>query len=410
MENLPEVAPVPGTRLPAWAGRWWAGRWWAGRWWVGLLACYAASRLLMAAAIGVTSVLPLRGARCGSAVPVPIRGYAGVSMCWDTIWFMRTARDGYPAEIDPAHPQSTLAFFPGYPGLIAAVHALGVPLLLAAIALAVVLGGAATLLVRQLGMALHPDRPDAAAFGAMLFCFFPGALVLSFGYSEALGAVAAAGCLLLLHRQSWWAAGLAGTVASATRADLCLALLAAAVVAAVQALRRERAPGPLAAVLLTPLGAVGFFGFLWWHTGSPLVWSRTQRLGWGQHVDWGTHAVKTIGRLASDPFRSASAVTQLVALALLAGGIGCVVVLARRERGTGLPLPWLAYSAVLVLLMVLSNQVGFRVRAELLILPCFVAAGQVVRRPAGSWLLPLLAAGQALLTVAYLGSDLIVPP
>jgi len=370
--------------------------------WMLLLAAYLLSRAVVLAATGALDALDLGGARCGSLEPRPIVGLTGLARCWDTAWFLQAATAGYPSQIPGAGPgQSTLAFFPGYPALIAALSGLGVPPLGAALELSLALGAVATLLVRQLGLCVA--SPEAAQRAALLFCFFPGAFVLSWGYSEALCAALAGGCLLLLHRRRWVLAGLAGALASASRADVGLALVLACAVAAVLAQRPRRDLSALWAPVIAPVGAIAFLVYLGWRTGSVTAWTTAQSRGWGQRMDAGSHAARTIGRVLLDPFRSPTSAIQLVAVVLFVAGV--VVVVQRRP-----PLPWLAYTVVLAVLMLSSSQVGFRPRAELMLLPVFVAAGARLGRRALPWVLVVFAVLQALFTVLYLGAPRILSP
>jgi hypothetical protein len=373
----------------------------ANRWY--LLAAYAGSRVLVFAAMGVVALLELGGARCGYDVPRPIEGFDGLARCWDARWFLRTAAEGYPATLPADGVQSTLAFLPGYPGLVAAGSAVGLPPLVAAIGVSVVAGAVATLLVAALAREVADD--DTATRAALLFCFFPGAVVLSWAYSEALAAALAGACLVLLHRRRWVPAGLAAAAAGATRADVGLGLFVAAAIAAVLAVRRDGDRWALAAPLLAPLGLAGFWTYLAWRTGSPSAWLIAQDRGWDQHMDFGTHAVRTVGRIVTDPVGSPTRVIQAVTLVLLVAGLVCLFARPRR-----FPLPWLAYTAVLVVIMLASNQVGFRPRAMLPLLPLVVAAA--VRLPRGwtPWAVGAFAVAQALLVVMYLGVPLIFPP
>jgi hypothetical protein len=382
--------------------------------WALLLGAYALTRLAVFAATAVVAALDLGGARCGNAVPRPIEGLAALSRCWDTRWFVETATRWYPPALPADGEQTTLAFFPGYPALVAAVHALGVPAVGAAIAVSLVLGGLATLGVWQLARRVAPE--DVAVRAAVLFCCFPGAVVLSWAYSEALAAALVAGCLVALHRRRWLLAGLAAAAGGATRLDVGLGLLVATVAAAAVAARRERGRRerltPFVAPLLAPLGAVAFWAFLWSHTGSPRAWTIAQDRGWDQHMDFGTHAVNTIGRVLTHPFRSPTSVVQLLTIVVLAAGLAALAWWARRAPREA-AVPWVAYTVVMVAVMLASNQVGFRPRAVLLLLPVFVAAADLSssRSPtAASWTAGVFAVAQVLLLVLYLGAPLIFPP
>jgi hypothetical protein len=380
--------------------------------WLLVLGAYALTRLAVLAATGVVSALHLTGPRCGHAMPVPIRGFADLSRCWDTRWFVQTATQWYPSTLPAEGQQTTLAFFPGYPGLVAGVHALGVPALGAAVAVSLVLGGLATLLVWRLARCVAP--PDVAMRAAVLFCCFPGAVVLSWGYSEALAAALVAGCLLALHRRRWVLGGVLAAAAGATRVDIGVGLLVAAVAAAAVAWRGgdRRA---VVAPLIAPAGTLAVWALLWWRTGSPRAWMLAQERGWDQHMDFGTHALNTVGRVATNPLRSPTSVVQLGTIVLLVAGLAALAWWARGSLRAGgdaaraVP-PWVAYTAVMVVVMLASNQVGFRPRAVLLLLPVFVAASVRLPRVAAVWTAGTLAVAQALLLVMYLGIPLIFPP
>jgi hypothetical protein len=370
----------------------------------GVLAVYVVSRLLVAAATGVVGALKLSGARCGDEVPRPIEGYAALTRCWDVRWYLQAATAGYPHGLPAGgNGQTTLAFFPGYPATIAAVHALGVSPLVAAVAVSLIAGGIATVLVYRLGLLV--SSPAAAERAAVLFAVFPGAVVLSWGYSESLAAAFAAAALLLLHRRCWASAGVVAAVAGTIRADVWLALTAAALVAAWVSVR-DGDRRALLAPALAPLGGLAFVGFVWYWTGSPGTWRQTQSRGWNQHFDWGRGAFGSL-HVFGDPLASPFRVILVTAVIFLAVAL---VAMVRRPP----PRPWTAYVVVLVAISLTSSQVGFRPRAELLLLPAFVAVGDWLSGPTGRRLTPILiavlATGQALLLVLWLGMPLIPPP
>jgi hypothetical protein len=368
---------------------------------VALLGAYALSRLMVFAAMEVVNTLQLGGARCGDAVARPIVGFDALARCWDSRWFLNTAQQWYPAGLPAPGEQSTLAFFPGYPALIAGGSALGLPPLVVAVTFSLLFGALATLGVWQLAGCVTP--PDVAVRAALLFCFFPGAVVLSWAYSEALSTALVAACLVLLYRHRWEAAGLAAAAAGATRLDVGLGVTVAAACAAVLAIRRDGEWRALWAALLAPLGVVAFWLFLWWRTGSPRAWTIAQDRGWDQHMDAGSHAVRTIWRVLSHPVSSPTSILQLVTLILLVAALVCFWQLRA-------PAPWVAYTAAMILVLVVSNQVGFRPRAILLLLPLFVAAAWRLPAAVVPWVVGGFAVLQTLAVVMYLGVPLIIPP
>jgi hypothetical protein len=366
-----------------------------------LLGAYTLSRLMVFVATEVVNALSLSGARCGDDVARPIVGYEALARCWDTKWFLSVAQDWYPTGLPAPGQESTLAFFPGYPALIAGGSAVGLPPLVAAVALALLFGALATLGVWQLARCVAP--PEVAFRAALLFCFSPGALVLSWGYSEALAATLVAACLVLLHRHRWVGAGMVAAAASATRIDVGLGVTVAATCAAALAIRRDGEWRAVWAVLLAPLGAVAFWWFLWWHTGSPRAWTIAQDRGWDQHMDFGWYNLRSVWWVVRDPAASATSVLELATLFLLVVALVCFW--QRR-----VPAPWVAYTGTMLLVLGVSSQVGFRPRGLLLLLPLFVATAWRLPAAVLPWVVGGFAVLQALTVVIYLGVPHVVPP
>lgn len=366
-----------------------------------VLLIYLLSRLAVAAATATVATLQLSGPRCGDAVSRPIEGLSALARCWDTAWYLRVTDEGYPHALPADSSASTLAFFPGYPAVVAAVHALGLPLTAAALLVSLVAGAVATVLVERMGRQV--SSPAAARGAAVLFACFPGAVVLSWGYSEALAAALIAACLLAIGRDRPILAAIAAALAGTVRADAGIALSVAVLVAAVPRLRAGQARA-LAAPAIAGLGVLGHLGFIWAWTGSPLTWTRAQSEGWDQHLDGGLHTLISLGGVLL-PFASPSRVVLVLAVVLFVAAVMVLVPTAAR-----MPAGWSAATATLVAIALASSQVGFRPRAELLLLPAFVAAGDRLPARALPWVAAVLLVLQVLLTVLWLGTPLITPP
>src|SRR5207244_1786643 len=125
----------------------------------------------------------------------------------------------------------------------------------------------------------HLSGPASADRAVALFCFFPGAMILSLPYSEGLMLALAIGCLHALLRRRWVTAGVLAALATATRPN-AMALVAACAWAAAVAVWRRREWRALAAPALAPLGLVAFFAYLARHTGDAGAYWRTQRQAW----------------------------------------------------------------------------------------------------------------------------------
>jgi hypothetical protein len=320
---------------------------------------------------------------------------------WDALWFLEVAREGYPTQIPEAggHAlQSTLPFFPVFPFLIRIVGWLpAVSHALAGVAISVTAGAVAVVLLHRLALRVT-DNPAQASRTVALFSFFPGSMVLSMPYSEAVMIALAAGCLLALLDERWLAAGLCAALATATRVS-ALALVPACLWQAVRAIRREGHGGvglkPLLAPALAPLGTVGFFMFLWIRTGDPLAFIHAQQ-AW--HTGLGlTRPFVLTGEFLRAPFSTAmpAIATISMVIAAVAGGV-----LARRRQW---PAVLSVYTFSLLALCVVSRPDGLRPRDLLTAFPLFLAAADAIEQ---RWMRVLVPASGAVLAVSLVCHNL----
>ena len=200
---------------------------------------------------------------------------------WDGRWYLELVRLGYPenipANITYEQTEARAAFFPMYPG---AVRILDSVLpggdTAAALMLNFVLGAVAVVLVGLLARRVF--SASVAARAMVLFAVFPGSFVLSFAYSEALFIVFAASCLLLLLDEQWLLAGLAAALATATRPN-GVAIVFACLVAAAIAIKTKRQWSSLLAVVLAPIGFIGFQLYVDEAAGERGAWFRVPARG-----------------------------------------------------------------------------------------------------------------------------------
>lgn len=293
---------------------------------------------------------------------------------WDGKWYFAIVRDSYPSRI-PSNVtwddyQARTAFFPVFPTL---VHWLDKVVpggdVFAAILLNFVLGAIAIYLVGRLARELFDDQ---VAYRAMLLmALFPGSFVLSFTYSEATLLVVAAGCLLCLHRRNWLLAGVLASIGAATRPN-GIALIAACGVAALIAIKKDREWKSLLAVVLAPIGFLGFHLFLYFRTGEDLAWFRTQGEAWDEGTSFGLTAIRnTIDAFVhplSSPTDIITAVSFVTMLALLYA--------AWKKR---LPWPVVTYCAVVLILMLAPSTVTARPRFLYTAFPLLISAAAWIR-------------------------------
>jgi hypothetical protein len=261
-----------------------------------LLTVYAATRLLALLAMGVAATWFQTPAGVGHLDPT----VADVLGGWDSVWYERIARNGYPVPL-PADPETGLltysawAFYPVFPLLVRGLMVTGLPFLGAAVALNLVLGAACTLLVwRCFHYGLHaspqPARERLALAAAALWCLYPASGVLLMPYTEALaGVLIAASLLLLMQRRYAAVAGLA-LVLGFTRA-VAPAMACAVIAHLVLRWREDRQAGasPLAGqrltaglmVVATAVSSIAWPAFVGAVSGLPRAFFDVQA-AWGQ--------------------------------------------------------------------------------------------------------------------------------
>ncbi|MPZ64616.1 MAG: hypothetical protein GEU83_03545 [Pseudonocardiaceae bacterium] len=311
---------------------------------------------------------------------------------WDGEWFLALAGGGYDGvspEFADAFgwrtPDTPLAFFPGYPALVAAVAGLpGVTRLAAALGVTVVAGVVCAYGLARLVRALPFGSPELRQAGGLvlvaLFAASPMGVVLSMAYSEALFCALAAWALVGVLERRWLLAGLCCAAAGLVR-PTAAALVVAVGLAALVAILGSRGRGwrPWAALVLAPAGLLGYLGFVASRTGRAGGWFALQRHGWDSGFDGGASTL----RFTVDVLATAPSVLEVVTVALLAAAVVLLVV-AMRSWWRSAAWPLLVY-ATLVLAMVLGSDGVMNSKARLL-LPAFVllippAIGLARRRP-----------------------------
>lgn len=335
------------------------------------LAAYVVSRMCVMAGAGVRAAQLVVDAReDGTPEPSAYHTITEVLTSWDGRWYLELVRRGYPDSIPPNITYDQLearaAFFPVYPWTVRLVDAvLPGGDTLAALVVNFLLGALSVVLVGLLARRLFSI--SVAARSMTLYAVFPGSFVLSFAYSEAVLMVLAAACLLFLVDERWLLAGLTAAVATGARPN-GIALVAACAVASVLAIRRSRDWSSLIAVVLAPIGFVGFQLYVDHTAGERGAWFRVQREAWSEGTSFGATAVTNTFDFISHPLASPTdALTALTVVALI-GMLYC----AWRVR---LSLILASYSAVVVALMLIPETVTARPRFLFTAFPLIIAVG-----------------------------------
>jgi Mannosyltransferase (PIG-V) len=253
---------------------------------------------------------------------------------WSLVRWMRSSDGGhyqaiaahgytYPAG-QLAHA-SVFSWFPGYPAVIDSIAWLpGVTIVAAGLVVTFAAGLAAAWGLTTLGLKLTGD-PRISLLLVAVWAVAPSATVLSMMYAEALFCALAIWALVALVSRRWLTAALltaaAGTVRS-TALALILTVLAAALIAVGQAVRARRPFAqwwrPLAAMVLAPLGLLGYLAYVALATHRVDGWFWVEKHTCHMVFDWGASTLRVVeGTLLGRP-----GVDQVLVVAALLAAVG----------------------------------------------------------------------------------------
>lgn len=326
------------------------------RWWgwpaVGL---FAATRL----ATYVVAAIAIRREGGGS--------FLGRLTMWDAVWYDRIATSGYvelPVGGSVLHPQHTYAFFPVVPFLARGVHTVtGLSVEASGIAVSLAGGLAGTVALWRLVQRRFGDR--IASKAVLLLLVAPFAFVFSIFYTEGPALLAVALCFLALERRQWLWAGLAALVAGLIRPNGFLLVVPCAL-AAVTAIRHDRAWRSLVAPLLAPVGFVAWVAWVGHQVGELGGYFTLQRVGLGARIDGGAESARAVVEMVTFQWDGTGRVLNSACLVL--GALGVVIAWRRRLDRT-----WIAYAAAVWAVAALNHNQASAGRYLLLAFPIFVA-------------------------------------
>ncbi|MGW0970244.1 hypothetical protein [Streptomyces sp. NPDC002516] len=273
-----------------------------------------------------------------------------LGLAWDGHWYRHVSQYGYGLIIHPRGGHwvySDLAFFPLFPGLIRAVNTV-LPIGPVNAALLIAWGAAlmAAWGVYAVGELLHGRR--AGIILVALWALLPHAIILTMAYTEPLMTAFAAWSLYAVLTHRWLTAGTLSVLAGLCRPN-GLAVAAAIVTGAVAHLWQlhrsgaPTAPRAWAAAVAAPLGWLGYIGWVGLRTHNPVGYFHIQSL-WGSHFDFGHHTAHMFKHLIVGHDTLVVYVTAAIVLGSLLLFVFCVL--------NRMPLPLLAYCAVLIVMAV----------------------------------------------------------
>ena len=302
---------------------------------------------------------------------------------WDGRWFVDVARHGYDTTLrqrsDGSLVNTNIVFFPVYPYAIKAVAATGLSELWAGLVASWLAGLTAAWGIFALGALVYDRRVGVAL--AVLWGVLPHAIVESMVYSEALFTALAAWTLYTLLRRQWLAAGALCLFAGATRAAGGVLVGVVMVAAVIALVRRRDGARPAAALVLAPVGLVGYLAWVAHVLDRWDGWFYMQDRGWHLGFDGGRSTLHTlVHRVLLVPTR----LELYEVSAVLVASVVLLVLLAYLRP----PWPLLAFTAGLVALTVggegyYHSKSRFLLPAFPLLLPVAVALGRTRLRTSG---------------------------
>jgi len=328
------------------------------------------------------------------------RGFASMWQRWDWLRFSSIAAHGYTLR---ARHGASIAFFPGYPGLLYAVHLVLRSWVYSGLLISFVAGAIAVVALSRIialeAAALGGDGVKTAVRdGVTLFVWAPAAIFMFAGYSEAPFLACALTAWLAARRGNWLLAGLLLAGACAIRINGLFVLVGVGVL-----FLQTRPRGLRGWLKGWPLGlplvpVFGFFVYLHSLTGSWNAWEHAEQVGWNRHLSYPWHTFANTWHYAFGRYLPAATAWEYqleIAVTLL--GFGLVVWLAVKRR-------WAEFAYVLISVGTLAtSHVYLSVPREMLTWwPLWAALGVwCVRRPVVKTAY-LAVSGPVMFTIAYL--------
>jgi Gpi18-like mannosyltransferase len=290
------------------------------------------------------------------------RFYSGSLLSMDGQWFRMIALDWYDRPYQPG-AWSEYPFFPLFPAAGGALMQGGVPSTVALAGLSWVASLLAFAAIHRLA-AVHAG-PLAATWAVWFVALSPGALSLVLGYSDAFYLAALAWALVFAGQGRWGVAGAAAAVATASRPNGWIAVVAVIVVAA----RTDRSwRNVVSAAAPSAVFLIGWFWYLDHATGDPFVF-------WSAKSAWDeTSIVEWAGRPLIDHL-------EVFHVAWFAVALVFYLLRARHQ-----PPEWLAVTVLTVAPALLFGVVGLA-RYAVLAFPMQIAVADTLSRRAPNWVI-----------------------
>lgn len=300
----------------------------------------------------------------------------GALTAWDGGWYVRLATEGYRWQGPTV--QSTVAFWPLFPllGRLVGLVVGSVPwglIIVANVSFAIYL-------IYLYKLACF-DLDQGAGYRAILYvAIFPLAFVYSCAYTESTMLALTVAAFYYARRGNWWAAIPLGMLTTLTRLAGVVILLPLAW----EFYKQKGLTWRALALLIVPLGTLGYGLYLWRLTGEPLSIVTVTGIAWGRHFTWPWDTVRIgLDVLARNPrvnyVVSIAIVDVVTIISVILLSLACVRWMRPSYWLYAVPATFLAISSTL------DPKVGLPTaslaRYLLVVFPAFMLLGKAGKNP-----------------------------
>jgi len=332
----------------------------------------------------------LSGVDAGRRASDPFAWALDRLVVWDSTYFLSIAQHGYNSTGVTCCDQ---AFFPGYPLTIRALTPLVGDARVAALAIPIVAGAVAAMLLWRI--TVEEFGCSAGRHAVALLALTPYGVFLTLAYSESLFLALALAAWYSARHQRWWWAGAAAAAAALVRVNGVFVAFALAVMwLAARRQGRAAAPPSSAFALLLPFASAG--AYLWYIQSQPWPsWTQAQSSAWDRRVGWPWDGFAWSWRWLTAGPSSDLRISGLVEPLVVLAGVAFVVFLARRRRWAEF-----VYVGLSVGVLLFSNRFLSSPRLSVLWFPVFMLGGSWLARK-GHWGWGTLVYGASAAGLAY---------
>jgi hypothetical protein len=216
----------------------------------------------------------------------------------DATWYAGIVDHGYATSLvtgPDGHLLTTnIAFFPLYPAMMWLVQSVtGAETHIAGLIVAWIASLVAAWGIFAVGAHVHSRR--AGIFLVALWAVLPHAIVQSMAYSETLFTALAAWTLYAVLKRHWLTAGVLALFAGLTRPTANAVILVVCVAALIAVVRRRDGWRPWVAMVVAPLGYLGFLLWVGHRLGRLDGFLYADREAWHVRLDGGRETVAKLG-------------------------------------------------------------------------------------------------------------------